>query len=182
MTMTTQEIKINQSRIAVLIGKGGKTRRKIEAETGVTLQIDSEEGLVLVEGDDPLAVLRTVEVVRAIGRGFSPQRAFVLLEDEDLILDLIDLSGICTTTKQMDRIRGRIIGKEGRAREQIEDMTGTYISVFGKTVAIIGLPDQIKVTREALNMILEGLPHPTVFAFLDKKKKEAKQNLIEYYY
>lgn len=180
--MTTQEMKVPQDRVAVLIGKGGKTRRQIETRTGCTLGIDSEEGMVVVEGDDPISVLRTVEIVKAVGRGFSPERAFTLLEDEDLILDVIDLSGICTTTKQMDRIRGRIIGKEGRSREQIEDMSGTLISVYGKTVTIIGLPEQIKVTREALNMLLEGLPHQSVFAFLDKKKKEAKHDLLEYYY
>lgn len=180
--MTKQEMKVPQDRVAVLIGKGGKTRRKIETKTGCTLEIDSEEGLVIVEGEDPISVLRTVEIVKAIGRGFSPERAFTLLEDEDLILDVIDLSGVCTTTKQMDRFRGRIIGKEGRSREQIEDMSGTLISVYGKTVTLIGLPEQIKVTREALNMLLEGLPHQSVFAFLDKKKKEAKHDLLEYYY
>lgn len=180
--MTTQEIKVPQDRIAVLIGKGGKTRRKIETKTGCSLTIDSEEGIVVVEAEDTISVLRTGEIVRAIGRGFSPERAFILLEDEDLILDVVDLSGVCTTTKQMERIRGRIIGKEGRSREQIEDLTGTLISVYGKTVTIIGLPDQIRVTRDALNMLLEGLPHQSVFAFLDKKKKEAKKDLLEYYY
>ena len=118
--MTTQELRVTQDRIAVLIGKGGSTKQDLEKKTGTNLIIDSEEGTVVVEGEDPILVLRAGEVIRAVNRGFSPQRAFVLLEDEDLILDIIDLSGYVSSPRQMDRLRGRIIGKAGRAREQIE--------------------------------------------------------------
>lgn len=180
--MTLQEVKVTQNRIAVLIGKGGKTKREIEKKTGTMLTIDSEEGTVAVEAEETLSVLRTVELVRAVNRGFSPERAYVLLDDEDLILDIIDLSGICTTTKQMDRVRGRIIGKEGRAREQIEYMTGCLISVLGKTIALIGLPEQLKIARTAIDMLVKGVPHEAVFAFLDKRKKEAKHEILDYYY
>lgn len=180
--MTTTEIKITTARIPVLIGKGGKTKRDIEKKTGTSLNIDSEDGLVEIDGEDAIAVMRTTELVRAINRGFSPERATTLLEDEDLILDIMDLSGVCTTPKQMERLRGRIIGKNGRAREQIEDMTGAILSVQGKTVAVIGMIDQVKNVRTAVDMLIEGLPHATVFSFLDRKKKEAKVDMLEYYY
>lgn len=180
--MTTTDIKITASRVAVLIGKGGATKRQIEELTGTKLTVDSEEGLVTIDGEDAVAVMRTVELVRAINRGFSPERAYTLLEDEDLLLDIIDLSGVCSTPKQMERLRGRIIGKNGRAREQIEDMTGALISVHGKTVAIIGMFDQVKIVSEAVEMLVEGLPHATVFSFLDRKRKEQKADMFEYYY
>jgi ribosomal RNA assembly protein len=127
-------------------------------------------------------VISAAEVVRAIGRGFSPERAFVLLQDEDLILDVIELTALADTTQQMDRIRGRVIGKDGRSREQIEDMTGTAISVHGKTVAIIGSVEQVKTARTAVEMLLNGVPHEAVYAFLDRKKREAKQDLLGSYY
>jgi ribosomal RNA assembly protein len=180
--MTTQEVKVSGDRIAVIIGKSGSTKREIEKKTETHLLIDSKEGTVSIEGEDPVNVLRTVEVIRAINRGFSPERAFALFEDEDMLLDVMDLSGVCTTSKQLERIRGRIIGKGGRAREQMEDMTGAFISVYGKTIAIIGMIEQVKVARTAIEMLLDGLPHESVFAYLDKKKKEAKQEILEYYY
>ena len=77
---------------------------------------------------------------------------------------------------------GRIIGKDGRAREQIENMTDVDLSVFGHTVSLIGYPEQMKIARAAIDMLIEGVPHENVFAFLDKKKKEAKQDMISYYY
>ena len=179
-----QETKIASNRIGALIGKNGSTKKDLECRTNTTITIDSKEGTVKVEGTDDNAVhlLRTVEVINAVNRGFSPDRAFELLEDEELLLEVLDLSGLADNPRQLDRLRGRIIGRDGRAREQIENMTGTEISVFGKTVALIGYPEQLKVARSAVEMLIEGVPHENVFAFLDKKKKEAKQDLISYYY
>ena len=61
-------------------------------------------------------------------------------------------------------------------------MTDVDLSVFGHTVALIGYPEQMKVARAAIDMLIEGVPHENVFAFLDKKKKEAKQDMISDYY
>jgi len=179
-----QEVKIAGNRVGALIGKGGATKKELETKTGTTVTIDSKEGIVKIEGPDENAVplLRAVETVRAINRGFSPARAFTLLDDEDLLLDMIDLSGLADGPRHLERLRGRIIGRDGRAREQIEDMTDVEISIYGKTVALIGYPEQLKTARAAIDMLIEGVPHESVFAFLDKKKKEAKQNLISYYY
>jgi ribosomal RNA assembly protein len=177
-----QEIKIAGNRVAVLIGKGGSVKKELEEKTSSSISIDSKEGSVKLEGENAALLLRGIEVVQAINRGFSPERAFLLLDDEDLLLDVIDLSGLTDSPRQLDRLRGRIIGKEGRSREQIEHMTECEISVFGKTVAIIGLPEQIKIARSAIDMLLQGLPHEMVFAFLERKRRELKQDMIDYYY
>ena len=177
-----QEFKIVGNRIGVLIGKSGETKKTIEEQTQSRISIDSEEGLVTVEGEDPIQVLAAGSVVQAIGRGFSPENALRLLEDEDLIFEQIDLSGIADTPRQLDRLRGRIIGRDGKAREQIEHMTATHLSIQGKTVALIGLPDQVKDARTAIEMLLRGVPHESVFTFLDRKRKEAKADMISYYY
>ena len=179
--MTTQEMKVSTARIGVLIGKSGSTKRDIEEKTGITLLIDSEEGLVTIEGEDPVAVITAQNVVQAINRGFSPERAFRLLDDEDMMLDIINLSDLADTTRQLERLRGRIIGKAGTSRGQIEDLTSTEISVHGKTVAIIGLPDQVDTARKAVEMLVQGVPHEHVYGFLDRKKKGAKQSMLEYY-
>jgi ribosomal RNA assembly protein len=179
-----QEIKITGSRVGVLIGKGGSTKKELETKTHTTITIDSKEGLVKIEGEEEntISLLRAVEIINAVNRGFSPERAFEMIEDEDLLLDVIDLGAMTDGPRQLDRLRGRIIGKDGRAREQIEDMTDVEISVFGKTVALIGYPEQLKTARAAIDMLIEGVPHENVFAFLDRKKKESRQDMISYYY
>lgn len=177
-----QETKIAGNRVGVLIGKAGATKRELEERTSSSITVDSEEGMVKIEGEDAVGVLLASEVVRAINRGFSPAHAFTLLDDEDMILDVIELSSTGDTQRQLDWLRGRIIGRDGSSREQIETMTSTYLSVYGKTVAIIGLPDQVRNARAGIEMLIKGIPHESVFAFLDRKKKELKQDMLSYYY
>ncbi|MHC1626117.1 MAG: KH domain-containing protein [Methanoculleaceae archaeon] len=170
--MTVQELKMNGTRIGVLIGHGGSTKREVEKRTGTRLQIDSDEGIVTIESEDPVGVMDAADVITAINRGFSPERAFRLLEDEEIILEVIDISHAAGSPKQLERIRGRIIGKGGRSRRQIEDMTGADISVFGKTVALIGRPDQLKTARKAIDMLLRGVSHEQVYAYLERRARE----------
>lgn len=177
-----QESRITRERIGVLIGKKGMTKREIEEKTKTTILIDSEEGLVSIEGEEADGFLRAVEIVKAIARGFSPERAFTLFEDEDLFLEVIELSEVADGPGKLERIRGRIIGRDGKSRSQIEDLTNTEISVYGKTVAIIGMIDQVKVAREAIEMLINGISHESVYAFLDRKKREMKQDMLNYYY
>jgi len=177
-----QETKINKERIGVLIGKDGSVKAHIEKRTQTNITVDSAGGLVLVEGEDADLFIRAVATIHAISRGFSPERAYVLLEEDDLYIEVIDISEAASTPEQMDRLRGRVIGRNGRARTQIEDMTQTSISVYGKTVAVIGDVEQIRVALDAIDMLISGVEHETVFAFLEKKRREAKQNMISYYY
>ena len=41
-----QEVKIAGSRVGVLIGKGGATKKELETKTHTTITIDSKEGIV----------------------------------------------------------------------------------------------------------------------------------------
>ncbi|MBN1167741.1 MAG: RNA-processing protein [Methanospirillaceae archaeon] len=177
-----QETRITTERIGVLIGKQGQIKRDIEERTSTSIQVDSDKGLVTIEGEDADRFIRAVEMIKAISRGFSPERASCLLEDEDLYLEIINLGDIADNPNQLERIRGRIIGKNGFARSQIEDLTRTSLSVYGKTVAIIGTFDQIKTTKEAIEMLITGAPHEAVFSFLEKKRREAKRDMLGYYY
>src|SRR5512137_2494573 len=123
----------------------------IEEKTKTTLEIDSETGTVsIASAEDPLQAMRVMDLVRAIGRGFSPERALPILDDEMLMLDVLDLSKMVGTKNDMARIKGRIIGKDGKTREIMERLSGARLSVYGKTVALLGYPEQIKIARTAV--------------------------------
>jgi ribosomal RNA assembly protein len=173
------DIKIPEERIGVLVGPGGSMKHLIEEKTKTTLEIDSETGTVsIASAEDPLQGLRVMDLVKAIGRGFSPERALAILDDEMLMLDVLDISKMAGTKSDMERMKGRIIGKDGRSREIMERLSGTKVSVYGKTVAILGYPEQIRVARTAIEMLLDGAPHGNVYSFLEKKHQElAKQEL-----
>lgn len=175
------EIKIPEERIGVLVGPGGSMKHLIEERTKTRMEIDSETGTVsIVSSEDPLLAMRALDLVRAIGRGFSPEKALAILDDEILMLDVIDLSKTVGTKNDMMRMKGRIIGKDGRTREIMERLSGSRVSVYGKTVALLGHPEQIKVARAAIEMLIDGAPHGNVYSFLERKHQQlAKEELRE---
>ncbi|MEM1606774.1 MAG: KH domain-containing protein [Candidatus Bathyarchaeia archaeon] len=177
-------VKIPRERIGVLIGQNGTTKDYIQKKLPVNLDIDSETGDVTItlrdDAEDPSLLFRAKDIVLAIGRGFSPEKAFKLLEGEDYMLDIIDLREILGKSEsELRRVRGRIIGKEGKAREMIEELSGALISVYGHTVAIIGDIEQVNVAREAINMLINGSQHSTVYRFLQRKRQELKKRRLE---
>ncbi len=165
------EIKIPEERVAVLIGEEGKTKKEIEAETKTEIDITSE-GDVTINGEDAMLLYTAREIVRAIARGFNPKIALQLIKT-DYALEMIDMKDIAGKSKNtMLRLKGRVIGKAGKSREEIERLTNTYISVYGKTIGIIGETNDVYIARQAIAMLLQGSMHKTVFQFLEKKKKE----------
>jgi len=175
------EIKIPEERIGVLVGPNGSIKSLIEQKTRTKMEIDSDSGTVAITSlEDPLLAMRAMDLVRAIGRGFSPERALPLMDDEMLILEVLDLSKMVGTKNDMARMKGRIIGRDGRTREIMESLSGTKISVYGKTVAILGYPEQIRVARTAMEMLIDGAPHGNVYSFLERRHRDlAKEELRE---
>lgn len=176
--------KIIKDRIGALIGPDGKVKENIERELGVELNIDSETGNVEIalksETQDPSMLFRAKEVVTAIGRGFSPDRAFRLLRDEDAALEVIDLRELFgQSLSDLQRIKGRIIGEGGKTRRIIEELTEADLSVHGHTVSIIADSDQMEVAREAVQMLLRGSQHSTVYRYLHRKRRELKKKKLE---
>jgi len=179
-----QHVKIPQDRIGVLIGDGGETLREIEARAEVRLDVDSENGAVEIDEQadaDPVLALKGPDVVRAIGRGFTPEDALALLEDEMMMLDLIDIQAAARNRNDLTRKKGRLIGEDGRTRELMEELTGASVVIYGSTLGAIGTPQQVGVVREAAEMILDGAPHGTVYAFLEDKHTELKRQGMEYH-
>lgn len=175
---TTEYLKIPQDRIGVLIGTNGETKQKIEKTTHTWLDIDGEEGIVIVspseEMEDPLGVWKTNHVVKAIGRGFNPEIALKLNED-DIYLEIIKLTlYVGKSKKALARQKGRIIGKDGRTREIIISMAEVDMAIYGKTVAFIGELENVMVAKEAVEMILNGSQHKSVYGFLESKQSDRK--------
>ena len=174
--MPTLYARIPDDRVGVLIGPGGETKRTIAARTGTRLEVDAEEGEVRVQGPDtdPGGVLKARDIVLAIGRGFSPERALRLLK-ENTFLGVLDIK--LTTGHHekaaLRRIRSRVIGTRGRARSRIEELSGCSMSVYGSTIALIGEEEQLERATRAVELLLKGSEHSTVFHLLARLRRDA---------
>ncbi len=176
--MNKAYVKVPLERIGVVIGEKGSVKEQIEKSTGTILTIDSKNGSVVIEPASPGTsaenILKAQEIVKAIAIGFSPERAFRLLE-EDQVLVTIDLKEIFGNTQHLTRVKARIIGEKGKTRKIIEETTGTYVNVGESIIGIIGDYEQTEIARQAINMLVEGKPHAAVYAFLERESRKLKR-------
>ena len=184
MSRTSTFLRIPKERVGVLIGPEGKIKKSIEEKLSVELQIDSEAGdvtLILAEkAEDPSLLFKAKDVVTAIGRGFSPEHALRLIRDDEAMLDVIDLRTIFGRSESdIRRVKGRIIGMNGKTRRTVEELTDTNVSVYGHTVGIIGNIEEVQAAREAIQMLIDGSLHSTVYRFLHRKRRELKKRMLE---
>ena len=54
-------------------------------------------------------------------------------------------------------------------------LTDTHISVYGKTIGIIGEHQDVADARTAVENMLKGAPHGNVYKWLEKRRKERKE-------
>ena len=172
------ELRIPKERVAVVIGASGEVKKGIEKDTQTRIQIDSKEGEVFIYGTDALGLYACREIIIAIGRGFNPEIARLLLKPEYVfeIIHLQDYTGKSKNT--LMRIKGRVIGKAGKSRKIIEELSEAFVCVYGKTVAIIGQPDQTMTAKRSIEMLLEGSSHANVYKWLERKRRELKRDRI----
>ena len=176
-------VKIPKERVGILVGPDGKTKRYIEDRLQVKLDIDKEGSVTIILHEncpDPSLLLKAKDVVSAIGRGFPPETAFRLIRNEDDIYDMIDLRLIFGRNESdITRIKGRIIGTEGKTRKLVEELTEADVVVYGHTVGIIGSFEEADAAHNALQMIIDGCEHHTMYNYLQKKRTELKKEKLK---
>jgi ribosomal RNA assembly protein len=168
------ELRVPKERVAVLIGKKGETKRALEHETKTKIEVNSE-GEIAITGKDALLLYLAREIIRAIGRGFNPEIARLLLK-HDYAFELIPLSEYSRSPNDLKRLRGRVIGEAGKSRRTIEELTQTTICVYGKTVGIIGPAEHISDSRRAVERLLTGSPHAHVYRWLERRRRERRRD------
>jgi len=167
------ELKIPKERVGALIGKKGRTKKELQDDSGVKIHVNSKEGFVRITSKDPIMLLNMKHVVEAIGYGFNPEIARLLLRP-DYNLEVINIKDYAKNKNSEIRLKGRVIGKKGKAREVIERLTETYISVYDKTISIVGEINSTYKARRAIENLLRGSQHSRVFSMLEKERRKEK--------
>lgn len=167
-------MKIPKDRIAALIGTKGASKRELEEYCKAKINVDSKEGDVTLSGRDAIKLYELREIVKAISRGFSPEFALTLLKPDNM-LEIINLKDYGADNKnKLMRIRSRVIGTGGRARRTIEALTYTNISVYGKTISILGEANEVANAKRALEMMITGSMHSSVYKWLEGQRRKAR--------
>ena len=157
-------------------------KNELEKKCSVNIDIDSKTGIVSITSEGNITKIepfKAENIIIAISRGFSPERAFRLMDD-DTFLEVIDLREYVGKSKSaLNRIKGRIIGLNGKSRRLIEELSGGYLSVYGHTAAIIGTTEEIKAEGDAIKLLASGSIHRTVYKNLQRARTKAKLDRLK---
>ena len=115
------------------------------------------------------------QVIDALNFGFSFSAA-ISIKEEGRILEIIHIKEF-TNKSNLERIRGRIIGKGGKALGTLSNLTKCYIELKDNQVGIIGLPEYIEGATEGVVEIIHGAKHGNVYKGLEKNQPKPIHDL-----
>jgi ribosomal RNA assembly protein len=149
-----------------------KHKRDIEKALNVKLSISEDKVEIEGKKDDAYSEFLGQEIVDALQYGFSFENA-IKLKNEDIMIGKIDIKKL-TRPSRVKTIVGRIIGEKGRTKEIISEMTGCDVAVHDNQVAIIGNTDDVEIATQAIRSLIQGSPHASVYAYLERSRKFRK--------
>ena len=168
---------LEKDRIAVFIGHSGEQKKIFEEKFNCNLEINSKNGEVIINSEDPLAKFIMSNIIHAINYGHSPQSA-IKLEDENFVLDVIDIKNMIKDHSRLKIVIGRVIGKEGSTRKLIEDITKCNVAVKDSYVSFIGPYENTMLVHEALEMLINGSSHKSFYSFLERNRTKMDNGLL----
>ncbi|HIH89877.1 KH domain-containing protein [Ignicoccus hospitalis] len=146
-----------------------------------------EGGRVIIEPTDEstsLDLLNAKNLLQAIALGFDIETASLLLRDE-YVMEIIDLRDVLFSRKddkELRRILGRVIGKHGKAKRNIEEIAKVKLSISDGIIAIIGEYENVEAAKRAIEELIEGKMHSTVYRNLETSMRYLKRrNLTRYW-
>jgi ribosomal RNA assembly protein len=165
----TEFVRIPAERVKALLGDAGEVKKKIEQKCNIELVVEQDGGIEII--GDPADVFFARDIVKAIGRGFSAEASLKLLGN-DFGLYVIPLKDLIPSDNAITRLKGRVIGENGKIKYSIEEATDSYLSIYGNTISIISKLDTMEYAKEAIGMLIDGARHTSVLGYLAKAKRE----------
>lgn len=144
-------------------------KKTIEGKGNCSLELDEKDRRVILkcESTGIYEFMRISKVIEAIIIGFSYVSALRLM-DESKDLVIINLKDYASNPQHERRIKARIIGESGKVKRNIQELTSTEIIIADHVVSIIGKAEDVELAKRAIQMLIEGKEHSTVYKFLNR--------------
>jgi ribosomal RNA assembly protein len=169
--MDTLKLKLKNSNMITLtcdkIVRIIKGKKKLEEKLNVKITIQGRN--VSLEGkpeDEYLAG----QVIEALDMGFPFSHALEIVT-EDHMFEMINIKDH-TKRRDLERIRGRIIGTQGKTLQTLSELTECHLELKGNKVGLIGPPENIKIATEAIVSIIHGSKQANIYSFLERNRPE----------
>jgi len=139
-----------------------KNHQKLMKELDVKITNRGREVTINGEPEDEYIA---AQVIEALNFGF-PYIEAISMKREGRLLETVNIKEY-TTQKNMERVRGRLIGHHGKSLRTLSSLTGCAIEMLENTVGIIGEPENLERAASAIVAIAKGAKHSTVYRELE---------------
>ncbi|MCX8194162.1 MAG: KH domain-containing protein [Candidatus Pacearchaeota archaeon] len=147
--------------------------KKLEARLKVRVDIDKKEVILTSMKKDSFSEYVASKVLEAIALGFDTESAMQLC-NTDFTLTKINAKDFVRSSR-VNLALGRIIGKEGRTKRIIEELSNCNLVVSNHTVAVIGRADNVDTARQAIISLLHGSKQANVYKFLERSRARLRK-------
>lgn len=144
-----------------------KNKDNLEKELNVKIGINGKE---ISFSGKPENEYIAEQVIEALNLGF-PFSDALKIKKENILFEILNIKEYAHQ-KDFERIRGRIIGKDGRALKTISNLSDCNIELSGNRLGIIGDCENIRHVEEACKLLIKGSKHANVYAYLEKHQAE----------
>ena len=144
-----------------------KMKKQVEEELHV--KITNKRTEISIQGKTENEFLAE-EVIEALDFGFE-FRIAMLIKEDDFVFEKISIKSF-TKRKDLNIVRGRIIGKEGRTKKALSVLTKCFFELKNNEVGIIGDSELIKNAQEAVILLIKGTKQANVYKYLEKHQPE----------
>ena len=142
-----------------------KSKKRLEEKLNIKITNRGKEVSIQGEPEDEYIAEKVID---AINFGFPFSNA-LMIKTEDFMFEVINIKDH-TKRKDLERIRARIIGKGGRTLKTLCNLTKCFFELKDNEVGIIGSPEYIENTQEAVISIIKGSKQSNVYSFLEKRQ------------
>lgn len=144
----------------------------IESKIKVKVEAAKSSGKFFINGNEVDSYI-VEKILRAVDFGFDVEDA-MLLRNDRFSLEFIDIKEH-THRRNLKEIRARIIGREGKAKDTISELTGAVIVVNVNTVGVIVDSDHVDSCLQGITSLIQGAKHGNVFAYIEKQNAKLRQ-------
>lgn len=142
-------------------------KNKTILEKKLNVKLRKQEQILYIDGKAEDTFL-ALQVVDAIDLGFTVPQSLLLTED-DFVFEKINIKDF-SRRKDLSQVRGRVIGKNRKSLDTIEDLTNCIVAVHMNNVGIIGRIEDIEKAIYAVKKIISGSKHSSVYAYLEEQR------------
>ncbi|MBS3065461.1 hypothetical protein J4229_00215 [Candidatus Pacearchaeota archaeon] len=164
MTKTLQMSSINKIK---------HNKEAIEKKIGVKITFKGRT--IEIEGN-PVEEYEAVTILEALDFGFALKDA-IRLTDENVIFRKLPIKHF-TKRKNLEEVRGRVIGTKGKTKRNVEDVSGCAVALHNNTVGIIGPAENIEETTTGIKNLIKGSKQANVYRFLEKMNTAKREKLF----